>query len=77
MTAVGGAHTARWHHDGVDAVPTHHPFDPAANAAAVRQQDSMDAGAAVASTAVLMDLSDRSQQHGIGFDPLTGRFRQA
>src|SRR4051794_33831772 len=67
VTTVGGAHTARRRHDGADTVPAHYPLDPAAtDATALPAQDGMDARAAVAPAAVLMDLPDRSQERGIG-----------
>src|SRR4051812_39567499 len=67
VTTVGGAHPARRRHDGADTVPAHQPLDPAAaDVTALLAQDGMDAGAAVASAAVLMDPPDRSQERGIG-----------
>src|SRR5437899_9706531 len=45
----------------------HQAFDPAtAGATSLHPQRGLDPWAAIASAAVLMDLSDRSQEHGIG-----------
>jgi len=74
VTAVGGSHTARRCHEGADTVPAHRPLDPAAaDATALLGQDGMDPGASIAPAAVLMDLPDRSQEHGTGFCPLAHR----
>lgn len=66
MAAVGGPNTARWCRDGANAVPLHQAFDPAeTGATSLRLHRSMDSRAAVASAAVLMNLSDRSQERSI------------
>lgn len=59
MAAVGGPNAARWCHDGTDAGPMHQAFDPATS---LRLHRGMDARAAIASAAVLMNLPDRSQE---------------
>ncbi|MCP1838626.1 transposase [Bradyrhizobium sp. USDA 4538] len=76
MTAVGGANPAWWRHDGSDAMPLHHPLDPAtAGAASLRRQSGMDSPTAIAPATVLIDLPDLSQQRGIGLCPFAHRSR--
>jgi hypothetical protein len=67
VAAVGGPHPAWPRHDGHDTVMAHQPLDTAAaHATAPSPQFGMDAGAAIASAGVAMNLLDVVNDRTVG-----------